>query len=48
VHFMFEFIGVDNDDNDFGGGDLVEAREGRVADTQPLKGRQTLKNFRYR
>jgi hypothetical protein len=45
---MFEFIGVDCDDDDFGGRDLVEATEGRVADTQPLKGRGTLKSFRYR
>src|SRR5258706_7789821 len=42
VHFMFEFAGVDNDGDGVRGGDLVEAREGRVADNQPLKGRRTL------
>jgi len=26
VHFMFEFAGVDCDDDGVGGGDLVEAR----------------------
>jgi hypothetical protein len=45
VHFMFEFIGVDCDDDDFGGRDLVEATEERVADTQPPKGAWDVEEF---
>jgi hypothetical protein len=42
---MFEFAGVDCDDDGVRGGDLVEARQKRVADTQPLKGASDFEEF---